>query len=415
MFLKKSSNIISISLFLYISLLIGFYYGENSSGGAYQDFIARAEIIKNFKNNFLNTFLNYDNFPDRHSPVIYILFSLLNNLGLDISAIRFLHLNLLPLLIFLSYKCLILNFPNNDRNIIFLICCVFFLSPSLRSISIWPDSRLLGLIFFLCSVYNFLKFKKNLKFSYCILSNFFLVFSAYLSPNFSLFFLFFLVYYFRIFRFSKKLAIIFVLNTFLSIPMLYYIFILKVNFLTITAVPEIDLITRINPFNKVLIVSSLIFFYLTPLILNNLSKNEIVINFKISYFFYSIVIFICSIYYFNYLPEYTGGGIFFRLSFFLFDNKYFFFVISFISILSIFITLKLNFNNIILFLVLILSNPQLTIYHKYYDPLLLILFFLFFEFNFSKDRIFKKKILYNIYIFYSFLLCINFGRYFFNY
>ena len=197
--------------------------------------------------------------------------------------------------------------------------------------------------------------------------------------------------------------------------MLYYIFILKVNFLTITAVPEIDLITRINPFNKVLIVSSLIFFYLTPLILNNLSKNEIVINFKISYFFYSIVIFICSIYYFNYLPEYTGGGIFFRLSFFLFDNIYFFFVISFISILSIFITLKLNFNNIILFLVLILSNPQLTIYHKYYDPLLLILFFLFFEFNFSKDRIFKKKILYNIYIFYSFLLCINFGRYFFNY
>ena len=160
MFLKKSSNIISISLFLYISLLIGFYYGENSSGGAYQDFIARAEIIKNFKNNFLNTFLNYDNFPDRHSPVIYILFSVLNNLGLDISTIRFLHLNLLPLLIFLSYKCLILNFPNNDRNIIFLICCVFFLSPSLRSISIWPDSRLLGLIFFLCSVYNFLKFKK---------------------------------------------------------------------------------------------------------------------------------------------------------------------------------------------------------------------------------------------------------------
>ena len=106
MYLRKSSNVIGISLFLYISLLIGFYFGENSSGGAYQDFIARTEIIKNFKDDFLNTFLNYDNFPDRHSPIIHISFSLLNNLGLDMSLIRFLHLNLLPLLIFMFYKCL---------------------------------------------------------------------------------------------------------------------------------------------------------------------------------------------------------------------------------------------------------------------------------------------------------------------
>ena len=415
MYLRKSSNVIGISLFLYISLLIGFYFGENSSGGAYQDFIARTEIIKNFKDDFLNTFLNYDNFPDRHSPIIHILFSLLNNLGLDMSLIRFLHLNLLPLLIFMFYKCLILRFPNNDKNIIFLISCVFFLSPSLRSISIWPDSRLLGLIFFLFCVYNFLKFKKNLKFNYCILSNFFLVLSAYLSPNFSLFFLYFLVCYFRNFGFSKELATIFIFNSLLSIPMMYYLFFLEVNFLTISAVPEVDFITRINPFNKILIISSLIFFYMIPLILNNLSTKNFIINFKISHFFYSIIIFICSIYFFDYLSEYTGGGIFFRLSFLLFDNKYFFFAVSFISIILIFNIIKLNFNNILLFLVLILSNPQLTIYHKYYDPLLLILFFLFFEFNFSKEKIFSKKILYNIYIFYSFLLCVNLGRYFFNY
>ena len=196
---------------------------------------------------------------------------------------------------------------------------------------------------------------------------------------------------------------------------MYYLFFLEVNFLTISAVPEVDFITRINPFNKILIISSLIFFYMIPLILNNLSTKNFIINFKISHFFYSIIIFICSIYFFDYLSEYTGGGIFFRLSFLLFDNKYFFFAVSFISIILIFNIIKLNFNNILLFLVLILSNPQLTIYHKYYDPLLLILFFLFFEFNFSKEKIFSKKILYNIYIFYSFLLCVNLGRYFFNY
>tara|TARA_B100000900_G_scaffold40368_1_gene30258 strand:- start:729 stop:1976 length:1248 start_codon:yes stop_codon:yes gene_type:complete len=415
MYLTNNSNKIAVFLFLYFSLLIGFYFDENSSGGAYPDLMMRIEIINSFKNDFLNTLLNYDKFPERHTPVIHIIISILNNLGLDMSVIRFLHLNLLPLLVLISYKCLVLKFPYNNKNVIFFICCVFFLSPSLRSISIWPDSRLLGFILFMFSVYYFLKFKNDSKFKYCIYNNLFLVLSAYLSPNFSLFFLYFLIYYFYNFGFSKKLLIVFIFNSILSIPMLYYLFVLKVNFLATTAIMGIDFMTRINPFNKILIISSLMFFYVIPLIFNNLSKKDFIINFKISQFLYSIVIFICSVYFFDYLSEYTGGGIFFRLSYFLFDNEFLFFVISFISILLILNILKINFNNILLLLILILSNPQLTIYHKYYDPLLLILFFLFFDFKFPKEKIINKRVLYNIYIFYSFLLCINFGRYFFNY
>lgn len=415
MHLEKNSNKIGIFLLLYFSLLIGFYFGENSSGGAYPDFMMRTEIINSFKIDFLNTLLNYDNFPERHSPVFHIIFSVFNNLGLDLSTIRFLHLNLLPLLILISYKCLVLKFPYSNKNIIFFICCVFFLSPSLRSISIWPDSRLLGFILFIFSAYYFLKFKNNLEFKYCVYSNFFIVLSSYLSPNFSLFFLYFVSYYFQHFGFSKKLIVIFIFNSLLALPMLYYLFVLKVNFLAITAVSDVDVLTRINPFNKILIISSMIFFYLIPLTINNLSKNDFIINFKISQFFYSSIIFISSVYFFNYLPEYTGGGIFFRLSYFLFDNAYLFFSISFISILIIINIFKSNFNNYLLLLILILSTPQLTIYHKYFDPLLLLLFFLFFDFKFSKDKIINEKLLSNIYIFYSILLCINFGRYFFNY
>ena len=125
MYLEKSSNQIGIILFLvlYCSLLIGFYFGENSSGGAYPDFMMRIEIINSFKNDFLNTLLNYDKFPERHSPIIHIIISGLNNLGLDMTIIRFLHLNLLPLLVLISYKCLILKFPNNNKSLIFFICC----------------------------------------------------------------------------------------------------------------------------------------------------------------------------------------------------------------------------------------------------------------------------------------------------
>ena len=225
----NSSNKIVIFIVLYISLLVGFYFGENSSGGAYPDFMMRMDIIENFKSDFFNTFLQYDSSPDRHSPIILIIISYLNILGISFEIIRLLHLHLLPILVFISYRCLVLKFPNNDKDIIFLICCVFFLSPTLRSIAIWPDSRILGLVLFVFSIYFFLKFKKNNEFKNCIFNNISLIFSAYLSPNFSVFFLYFFIFYIQHFKFSKKLFIMIFSNIVMSLPMLYYLFILDVN------------------------------------------------------------------------------------------------------------------------------------------------------------------------------------------
>ena len=145
MHLSNNSNKTLVSSLLYLSLLVGFYFGENSSGGAYPDFVMRMDLIDKFQNDFSNSFLNYDNFNDRHSPLLIMIISFLNIKGIHIDLIRFIHLNLLPLLVIVSYKCLTLKFNKNNKNIIFLICCVFFLSPSLRSIAIWPDSRLIGL------------------------------------------------------------------------------------------------------------------------------------------------------------------------------------------------------------------------------------------------------------------------------
>ena len=69
---------------------------------------------------------------------------------------------------------------------------------------------------------------------------------------------------------------------------------------------------------------------------------------------------------------------------FLFESNLLFYCISLYSILfvySIFLQNK-NLDNIIILLILFISNPQLSIYHKYYDPSLIFLFF----------SIFKKKI-----------------------
>ncbi len=397
----------SIFFILYLSLIVGFFLDENSSGGALPDFKVRHDLIENFRDNFIFTFLNYDQFGDRHSPSLVIFLALLGKIGLEIDILRLIHLNLLPILILVSYKSFKIKFSNIDDNKIFFLCLVFFISPSLRSIAIWPDSRLLGLIFFVISIYFFLKFQKEKEFKFCILNNFFLIISSYISPNFSIFFLYFFYYFLKSYKLSLKLFLMLSMNILLSLPMLFYVFFLKINFLFIPAISNIDLFNRLNPSNKILILFSLLLFYMIPFLLDkNFSKN-IFKNFRMNYLVYSFLIFITLVIFFNYSIEYTGGGIFFKISYYLFNNNYFFLLISFLSIIFTLHAFKLNSNNAILFLILIISNPQLSIYHKYYDPLLILLFFLLINFKFDINSFFNKKLIINFYSFYVGLLGIN--------
>jgi len=411
MYHLNNINKIRIFLILYASLLFGFYFGENSSGGAYADFQMRMGLIDHFNNNFKETFLNYHNFSDRHSPLLIIIISFFNSLGIPIDFIRLIHLNFIPLLILISYKCLILKFAKINKNLLFIISCVFFLSASLRSIAIWPDSRLIGLLLFLCSVYFFLKFQISCNYKDTIYSNLLLILSAYFSPNFAIFFIYFFFYYLKFYNFSRRTIILLLLNFILSLPMFFYVFVLDVNFFAIKAV-NIGTIESLNISNKIFIISSLIFFYLFPFIANKSLLKLIINEFKINHFYFLIIIYFLLLFFFNYSDVYTGGGIFFRISNLIFGNSYFFFIITFISLLVIISLFKININNTLLFFILIISNPQLTIYHKYYDPLLILLFFLFFDFKFCKEEFLNKNYLINIYVFYIFLLAINLGRYF---
>jgi len=103
--------------------------------------------------------------------------------------------------------------------------------------------------------------------------------------------------------------------------------------------------------------------------------------------------------------NFTGGGVFFHLSNLFFKNNYFFYFISFISLLLISTFSKNNLNNFLIFILLIISNIQNTIYHKYYDPLVMILFFtlinnpLNFEFFKNRNKVFYVYIFYLIFIF----------------
>ena len=63
--------------------------------------------------------------------------------------------------------------------------------------------------------------------------------------------------------------------------------------------------------------------------------------------------------------------------------------------------------NIVLFFCLIIFNPQLSIYHKYFDPLIYFLILFLFEIKGVDIIKLSKKLYFKILIFYSFFLLLN--------
>ena len=394
---------------LYLTLIISFFFGENSTGGAIIDYNNQQSISKKFSENFLSTLLSFDSFNTRHSPVLIIFLSLFEKINLPDLLIRLIHLHICLLLPIFFYKCLILKFNHTDKRILFLLSALIFLSPTFRSLAIWPDSRLLGLVLFTLSVFYFLKFDASKNFSYAIYNIFTLALSAYLSPNFSVFSIFFMIKFILHYGFfSKKILSIFILNFLLALPAFYYVFILDVNFFLKTAaigIEDNESIIFNNLFNDILITFSIIFFYLAPFVFLKIIKLDKILD--IQNLTITTLIFLVCFFNFDYNYAFSGGGIFFRLSNFIFNNNYLFYFISFFSILITCTLLMKNYFNILLLSLIILNNPQYTIYHKYFDPFLLIGFFTIFSLKIDLKRISTMKNYLFIFAYFLFFLIIN--------
>ena len=204
------------------------------------------------------------------------------------------------------------------------------------------------------------------------------------------------------------MLIIYSLNLILALPAIYYIFILDINFLNKTAATnfnEGETIFFNNIFNDILITFTIIFFYFLPFLIEKIIKFERV--YRLDYLIFSLILFSVCVYFFNYNYSYSGGGIFFKISNFLFNNNFFFYVIGLISILIFLPYLFINKENFIILVLILFNNPQYTIYHKYFDPFLLIIFFSLFNFQISlKEKKIKNFITIYSY-FFIFLLISN--------
>ena len=114
---------------------------------------------------------------------------------------------------------------------------------------------------------------------------------------------------------------------------------------------------------------------------------------------------IINIYFFNFKNN-AGGGIFYGLSTKLFNNFYLIYFVFIASILVIYFFNLINIKNSILFVVLIFYNSQYTIYHKYFDPLLMIIILLLFQLD-KKYINNNRNIGFNYIYLYIFLLFAN--------
>ena len=373
----KINNFFLLFFLLYLTLITGFFFDENLNLGALRDWkTSDSVVINDLSLNFKKTFLNYDSYGHRHSPVYLVFLSLLKKIGFSFDLIRFINLNFSLLLILFFYKCLIIKFDSVEKSLLFLLSLSIFLSPTFRSLAIWPSSRLIGLIFFVASIYEFLKFSKTKK-KICIWKNIiFLIFSSYISPNFSVFILFFGYHYWKNINFKYLFRIIF-FCLFFSIPAFYYLFYLDINFLlgeTPGSIPSETISLSLNFSNKILLISSIVFFHFLPLLIDRKYLENIIYS-KKKNFFFALVFLIVNIIFFNYSTNYTGGGVFFQISNVIFNNNILFYIVSFFSLLILINLSNEDLSNFLIFFTLVISNIQNTIYHKYYDPLVLILFF----------------------------------------
>ena len=382
MILKK--NIFIFLIILYFSLIVGFYYGEDSLGASLNDYLGLLYLTDNFKNNFLYNLLNYDDLGHRQSPFFYILNSIIFNFGEIGRRIFFFHIFLLIPIYF--YKCLKIKFKNISKDYLKLFASIILLFPTVRSYAIWPDPHLLGVLFFIISTFYYLKFKTNIKpFRNALLNTFFLSLAAYASPNFGVFVIFFFFEFLKKFNFSKKIYTIFILNIILAFPFFFYIFYLNVNFIFNNTGWDIgkNFYSLNNISNKIIIIISLFLFYLFPLILTKFRKFNFQLKKLSINFYFSAMVYIFIIFFFNFEESYkltnSGGGFFYNFSYFLFQNNFLLFFLSFFAYLYLLKIFKFDKSNFILFLCLILSNPQVTLWQANFSPTIFFLILLLFK------------------------------------
>ena len=371
-------------LFIF-TLFIGLFFHEDSAGGAYHDINYLLPYINHFQNSFSTGIQYYINNLNIHSPFYFIFISILNKLFNGIFYTKLLYIVISSILPFLFYQILKIKF-NYNKNLLFLLSCIIFISPYFRSSAIWLLGDNLALIFYAISILFYLKFNKENKKSYFFICISAIIICCYIRYYYAPFYLFYIFYAYINFSY-RFLFVVLIYSLIISLPAFFYLFLIIKNYSFLSTVYTYS---KLNYIGNIFTILSLVLFYIIPFTIFDLNKIKVYYSKNIN----QILILsspLLIIYFIDFFTNYNiiefsplGGGVFRKLiDLTSFDLS------SSLLIISIFSILILNyyfkgyiFKNYILIFLFILSFPMFTLFQKYFDPL--IFFFLFGLITYSK-------------------------------
>jgi hypothetical protein len=391
MTLKK----IIIYLIYSITLLIGLYISENSSGGAKKDFSYLYPFMQNFSENiYEGVFFFFESQGSIiHSPVFYILIGFIHRFVEEILFLKIIYIIISCFLPIIFYQ--ILREKINDNKfelILFYFSLIIFYSPYFRSSSIWLLGDNLSLIFFSLSVLFYLKGINLNKDYYFFLSIVSLIICSYIRYYYCIYAIFFIYEYYKYLD-KKNFIRLILLSVSLSVPALIYFYYLFFNTVFANALSSFGGLNYIN--TSVQILNIILVYTLIIIILSIKEFLFYLNNNKIKFIFFSfifLIIYLINDIFFlstQSIPT-SGGGIIFKLFYIInLDNISYLYITSLISFIFIdFIFANNRKFNYMILIIIILSLPLNIIFQKYLDPLIFIILF----------GLVRSKIIYNLLI-----------------
>ena len=384
-----------IFFLLSITLIIGFFFNEDSagSGGFIADFNNTWGYVEVLKESFFVL-------PSKwvmHTPLHFIILSKAYMLIENQYLIRLTFCIISILLPFLFYLCLKINYPNENKNNLLTLASLTFLLPSFRAGAIWANDHITALFFFLLFLIFFLKWIKKSNFEKLTgniyLQLIFLALAVYTRQYYALIYVYCMCVYFKKFSLFNFLKLSLIVSV-LAIPGFFLIYfdpvLLKVTF---------D--TKLQ--NTVLISSSILSFYLIPIffaiLFFNKEKPLIEKRQQFLIILVSVIIVLLFSFYFDYNYK-IGGGYFLKLSYLLINNEILFLISSMVGLILLFNLAKEDNDNILLICILIIGFSSYRIFQKYFEPTFFFIFFLMIKSSIQKD--FLKNIK-NIYFLFFYL------------
>ena len=397
-----------IYLFCIFTLFKSYLLGENSSGGAKIDSIATLQYVENFKYGFSNGLNYFISTQQIHSPIFYFLkakFLLISNE--EIFSLTYLLLSsLIPLFFYKTLKKKFISSEN--KNILFAISLLIFLSPYFRSSAVWATNDNLALLFVTISLYFFISsFSKLKKKSYYyFISILFLIIASYIRQNYSLLFIFYIIKSFEILE-RKTIIYIILISLLLSLPALLYV-------KKIYELGSNLSIIRPDYLSNSIIYLSIISFYLLPFFWSEKNKNKyknLILNRKKILLFFSLIV--ISIFFYSDIERFgLGGGAILKLSKVIGFN--FLFLISAILGILLINYYYENLSGLLTIILLFLSYPISILYQKYFDPTLILFFLILSGSKILQDNLEKNQFNIKVLYFYFGAFLFTANIYFFN-